>query len=45
MESYTMGQASEPPRVANPVDTVRRWTDADRFPTHREGNRRMARPT
>lgn len=40
-----MGQASELPRVANPADKVRRGTAADRFPTHREGNRRMARPT
>ncbi|MER6522700.1 TOBE domain-containing protein [Streptomyces sp. NPDC054949] len=39
MESYTMGQASELLGVS--VDTVRRWADAERFPTHREGNRRI----
>ncbi|MCY0922919.1 MULTISPECIES: TOBE domain-containing protein [unclassified Streptomyces] len=39
MESYTMGQASELLGVS--VDTVRRWADAERFPTHRDGNRRI----
>ncbi|MFE4636288.1 helix-turn-helix domain-containing protein [Streptomyces sp. NPDC056773] len=39
MESYTMGQVSELLGVS--VDTVRRWADADPFPTHREGHRRI----
>ncbi|MFF3215667.1 molybdopterin-binding protein [Streptomyces sp. NPDC002886] len=39
MESYTMGQAAELLGVS--VDTVRRWADAGRFPTHRQGTRRI----
>ncbi|MGW5850983.1 TOBE domain-containing protein [Streptomyces sp. NPDC055254] len=39
MESYTIGQAAQLLGVS--VDTARRWADADRFPTHRDGNRRM----
>ncbi|MFJ5811587.1 molybdopterin-binding protein [Streptomyces sp. NPDC093093] len=43
MESSTMGQTSELLGVS--IDTVRRWADADRFPTHREGNRRIVEGT
>ncbi|MFE4265136.1 molybdopterin-binding protein [Streptomyces sp. NPDC056883] len=39
MESYTMGQAADLLGVS--VDTVRRWADAGRFPTHRQGSRRI----
>lgn len=39
MESYTIGQAARLLGVS--VDTARRWADAERFPTHREGTRRM----
>ncbi|MEV6570875.1 TOBE domain-containing protein [Streptomyces sp. NPDC051577] len=39
MESYTIGQAARLLGVS--VDTARRWADAERFPTRREGSRRM----
>ncbi|MCX4695884.1 molybdopterin-binding protein [Streptomyces sp. NBC_01408] len=39
MESYTIGQAARLLGVS--VDTARRWADAERFPTRREGARRM----
>ncbi|MFD3805679.1 molybdopterin-binding protein [Streptomyces sp. NPDC058611] len=39
MESYTIGQAARLLGVS--VDTARRWADAERFPTRREGTRRM----
>lgn len=39
MESYTIGQAAALLGVSS--DTARRWADADRFPTHRVGTRRM----
>ncbi|MFD9355802.1 molybdopterin-binding protein [Streptomyces sp. NPDC060031] len=39
METYTIGQAARLLGVS--VDTARRWADADRFPTRREGNRRI----
>ncbi|GGZ64429.1 TOBE domain-containing protein [Streptomyces subrutilus] len=39
MESYTIGQAARLLGVS--ADTARRWADADRFPTRREGNRRI----
>ncbi|MFF5448966.1 molybdopterin-binding protein [Streptomyces sp. NPDC012888] len=39
MESYTIGQAARLLGVS--VDTARRWADAERFPTRREGNRRI----
>ncbi|MGP3689494.1 TOBE domain-containing protein [Streptomyces sp. IBSNAI002] len=39
MESYTIGQAARLLGVS--VDTARRWADADRFPTRRDGTRRM----
>lgn len=38
MESYTIGQAASLLGVS--IDTARRWADADRFPTRREGGRR-----
>ncbi|WP_030861969.1 TOBE domain-containing protein [Streptomyces sp. NRRL F-2747] len=39
METYTIGQAADLLGVS--IDTARRWADADRFPTRREGKRRM----
>ncbi|MDX3533877.1 TOBE domain-containing protein [Streptomyces sp. MB09-01] len=39
MESYTIGQAADLLGVS--IDTARRWADADRFPTRREGKRRI----
>ncbi|OEJ32387.1 TOBE domain-containing protein [Streptomyces subrutilus] len=39
MESYTIGQAARLLGVS--VDTARRWADADRFPTRRDGKRRI----
>ncbi|CAL9592669.1 hypothetical protein SUDANB120_05278 [Streptomyces sp. enrichment culture] len=39
MDSYTIGQAARLLGVS--VDTARRWADAERFPTRREGARRM----
>ncbi|MGW6488005.1 TOBE domain-containing protein [Streptomyces sp. NPDC055056] len=39
MQSYTIGQAADLLGVS--VDTARRWADADRFPTRREGKRRL----
>lgn len=39
MESYTIGQAARLLGVS--VDTARRWADAERFPTRREGKRRI----
>ncbi|MFD3325116.1 molybdopterin-binding protein [Streptomyces sp. NPDC058701] len=39
MESYTIGQAARLLGVS--VDTARRWADAERFPTRRDGTRRM----
>ncbi|MFD3544664.1 molybdopterin-binding protein [Streptomyces sp. NPDC058655] len=39
MESYTIGQAARLLGVS--ADTARRWADAERFPTRREGNRRI----
>ncbi|MET9608443.1 TOBE domain-containing protein [Streptomyces sp. NPDC006512] len=39
MQSYTIGQAARLLGVS--VDTARRWADADRFPTRREGSRRI----
>ncbi|MGO4458701.1 molybdopterin-binding protein [Streptomyces sp. M-16] len=39
MESYTIGQAARLLGVSS--DTARRWADADRFPTRREGSRRI----
>ncbi|MEU3727439.1 TOBE domain-containing protein [Streptomyces sp. NPDC031705] len=38
MESYSIGQAARLLGVS--VDTARRWADAGRFPTRREGSRR-----
>ncbi|WP_328926161.1 TOBE domain-containing protein [Streptomyces sp. NBC_00190] len=39
MESYTIGQAARLLGVS--VDTARRWADAARFPTRRDGKRRI----
>ncbi|MFC9810527.1 molybdopterin-binding protein [Streptomyces virginiae] len=39
MVTYTIGQAADLLGVS--IDTARRWADADRFPTRREGKRRM----
>ncbi|WP_411104906.1 TOBE domain-containing protein [Streptomyces sp. cmx-4-9] len=39
MESYTIGQAATLLGVSS--DTARRWADAGRFPTRREGHRRF----
>ncbi|MEU9161324.1 TOBE domain-containing protein [Streptomyces sp. NPDC048424] len=39
MESYTIGQTADLLGVS--IDTARRWADADRFPTRREGKRRI----
>ncbi|MER7764781.1 TOBE domain-containing protein [Streptomyces sp. NPDC097619] len=39
MQTYTIGQAAELLGVS--IDTARRWADADRFPTRREGKGRM----
>ncbi|MEV7724567.1 molybdopterin-binding protein [Streptomyces sp. NPDC101733] len=39
MESYTIGQAARLLGVSS--DTARRWADAGRFPTRREGARRI----
>ncbi|MEU9147792.1 TOBE domain-containing protein [Streptomyces sp. NPDC048349] len=39
MESYTIGQAARLLGVS--VDTARRWADAERFPTRRDGTRRI----
>lgn len=39
MESYTIGQAARLLGVS--ADTARRWADAERFPTRREGPRRL----
>ncbi|MFD4247082.1 molybdopterin-binding protein [Streptomyces sp. NPDC058525] len=39
METYTIGQAARLLGVS--VDTARRWADADRFPTRRDGTRRI----
>ncbi|MFJ7158298.1 molybdopterin-binding protein [Streptomyces sp. NPDC101118] len=39
MESYTIGQAARLLGVS--VDTARRWADAGRFPTRREGGKRF----
>ncbi|MEV7418329.1 TOBE domain-containing protein [Streptomyces sp. NPDC089919] len=39
MESYTIGQAARLLGVS--VDTARRWADAGRFVTRREGGRRF----
>ncbi|MGW7099531.1 TOBE domain-containing protein [Streptomyces sp. NPDC054838] len=39
MDSYTIGQAARLLGVS--VDTARRWADAERFPTRRDGLRRM----
>ncbi|MEU9252068.1 TOBE domain-containing protein [Streptomyces sp. NPDC048270] len=39
MESYTIGQAARLLGVS--VDTARRWADAERFPTRRDGARRI----
>jgi molybdopterin-binding protein len=39
METYTIGQAASLLGVS--PDTARRWADAGRFPTHRDGNRRI----
>ncbi len=40
METYTIGRAADLLGVS--TDTARRWADADRFPTRREGRGRMA---
>ncbi|MFD4736770.1 molybdopterin-binding protein [Streptomyces virginiae] len=39
MQLYTIGEAAQLLRVS--TDTARRWADAGRFPTLREGNKRM----
>jgi len=39
METYTIGQAASLLGVS--PDTARRWADAGRFPTHRNGSRRI----
>ncbi|OKK16798.1 MerR family transcriptional regulator [Streptomyces sp. CB00455] len=39
METYTIGQAARLLGVS--VDTARRWADAERFPTRRDGKRRI----
>ncbi|MFE9813132.1 molybdopterin-binding protein [Streptomyces sp. NPDC005227] len=39
MQSYTIGQAADLLGVS--VDTARRWADAERFPTRRDGKRRL----
>lgn len=39
METYTIGQAASLLGVS--PDTARRWADAGRFATHRDGNRRI----
>ncbi|MGW6980459.1 TOBE domain-containing protein [Streptomyces sp. NPDC054932] len=39
MQLYTIGEAARLLRVS--TDTARRWADAGRFPTLRDGNRRM----
>ncbi|MFG2336178.1 molybdopterin-binding protein [Streptomyces yangpuensis] len=39
MQLYTIGEAAQLLRVS--TDTARRWADAGRFPTRRDGARRM----
>ncbi|MFJ3974438.1 molybdopterin-binding protein [Streptomyces sp. NPDC090021] len=39
MQLYTIGEAAQILRVS--TDTARRWADAGRFPTRRDGARRM----
>ncbi|MFJ2748242.1 molybdopterin-binding protein [Streptomyces sp. NPDC087297] len=39
MQLYTIGEAAQLLRVS--TDTARRWADAGRFPTLRDGSRRM----
>lgn len=39
MQLYTIGEAAQLLRVS--TDTARRWADAGRFPTRRDGTRRM----
>ncbi|WP_327260935.1 TOBE domain-containing protein [Streptomyces sp. NBC_01232] len=39
MQLYTIGEAAQLLRVS--TDTARRWADAGRFPTVRDGNKRM----
>ncbi|MFB8392867.1 TOBE domain-containing protein [Streptomyces yangpuensis] len=39
MQLYTIGEAAQFLRVS--TDTARRWADAGRFPTRRDGTRRM----
>ncbi|MGW1868937.1 TOBE domain-containing protein [Streptomyces mauvecolor] len=43
MSTYTIGQAATLLGVSS--DTARRWADAHRFPTHRDGTRRMVTGT
>ncbi|MER6445013.1 MerR family transcriptional regulator [Streptomyces venezuelae] len=39
MQLYTIGEAAQLLRVS--TDTARRWADAGRFPTLRDGNKRI----